>query len=415
MVACGSSTSDEDTPSSSQLAALTEHFATVPATPPPSPSNAVADDAAAAILGQKLFFESRYSENGQVACATCHNPDSGFQDDRNNTALGLDFTGRHPPTILNAALLIEEGTDTNWMLWDGRKDSLWSQALGPPEDGKEMGGSRVGIVYMMYDLYKDEYEAIFGALPNLRDDAGEALFPMKGKPGMPEWEGLSSSEKTSFNRAYSNFGKAIAAYERLLIDRGSPFDDWYTETVVDSSGTSTAISAAARRGLMLFMGKAACTECHNGPALSDGSFHNTGVPQEGPHLPTSDDGRASGVDKAIGDEFNCAGDYSDHSDKSKCGVGMAGLERPVGAFKTPSLRNVAITAPYMHTGTLDTLQAVVEFYDDGGADSGFSGDKDEVLKPLNLTDGEQRDLVAFLESLTSTPYPAKLLKKPTLP
>ena len=407
---------EEEDPVAAEIALLKQDFPPMADRPPADPTNGVADDAAAARLGQKLFFEQRYSENGQVSCATCHNPGTAYQDDRNNTALGLDFTGRHTPTVLNAAHVVDPETDTNWMFWDGRKDSMWSQALGPPEDAKEMGGSRMGIAFMLYDLYKEEYEAVFGAMPTLRDEDGTALFATEGKPGTDAWDALSAEDQNAFSRVYSNFGKAIAAYERLVVSGNSAYDKWYAEVVDGGAADSSHLSASARRGLSLFIGKAACGTCHNGAAFSDGGFHNTGVEQSGPHLPAEDYGRADGMASMVADEFNCAGEFSDHPNKERCAAAHAeDLEARQGAFKTPPLRNVALSAPYMHTGTLETLAEVVEFYDDGGSDSGFSGEKDEEIVPLNLSESEQADLVAFLESLTGEDVPAELTTEPELP
>ena len=395
---------------------LENKFGVLADSAPAEPSNAVADNAKAAVLGQKLFFEERYSENSQVSCATCHNPETGFQDDRANTALGLDFTGRHTPTVLNVALGREEDTDTSWQFWDGRKDSLWSQAMGPPESSVEMGGSRVGIAYMLYDLYREEYEDVFDAMPALRDDNDEPLYPTSGMPGDANWDALSAADQDMFNRIYSNFGKAIAAYERKIIRGSSDFDRFYTEVIIDGESDSDALTASAKRGLKLFIGKAGCGECHNGASFSDWGFDNTGVAQEGPHLPDVDEGRLAGVDGVVGDIFNCAGDYSDHPSKTSCGVnGLKAKSVDEGAFKTPSLRNLTETAPYMHTGTFETLEDVVAFYNDGGHESGFSGTKAEEIVPLNLTDQEQADIVAFLESLTGEELPAELMQAPTLP
>ena len=247
--------SDESLFTAAELGVLKTKFAVLPSAPPPEPSNAVADAPDAVALGHKLYHEARYSENGQVSCATCHNPTTGFQDDRNNTALGLDFTGRHTPTVLNAAFLVDSESTTNWMFWDGRKDSMWSQAMGPPESAVEMGGNRVRIAYMLFDHYRAEYEAIFGPMPELRSEDGtQARYPVNGMPGTPDWDGLSTDEQDMFNRIYSNFGKAISAFERKIFRGNSKFDQFYTQAVASGSGVSTALTPCSAQAATTLAG-----------------------------------------------------------------------------------------------------------------------------------------------------------------
>jgi len=380
---------------------------------PPEPSNAFADDPAAAALGQAYFFDARYSSNGAISCATCHDPAVGYQDARAATSLGLAYTGRHAPTCLNAAVSRDD-SDTNWQFWDGRSDSLWSQALGPPESDVEMGGSRTGVVYLIYDHYREPHEAIFGPLPELRDAAGEPRFPLSAKPGTPQWESMTDEARDEIDRVYVQFGKAIDAYERLLIRGNAPFDQWFDELVVHEE-RSEALTPSALRGLRLFIGKANCIACHRGPNFTDQRFHNLGVRQEGPYVASRDAGRSEGIAAAAQGEFSCASKWSDHPNKSACAVAsLANDAADLGAFKTPSLRNVADTPPYMHTGHLATLEDVVRFYDAGGDSDGFVGTRDSQIRPLNLTEREIGDLVDFLESLSGDDLPHHLTRTPSL-
>jgi len=387
----------------------------------PDPTNAVADDPGAAALGQQLFFDARFSgplavgsdgvngatgprgASGTVSCSSCHNPSQGGADVRSrpaNTSLGSSWTGRNAPSVYNAA-------SSRWQFWDGRRDSLWAQALGPVESPAEHNFSRLEVAHLIQQVYRTPYEAVFGAMPDLSDGQ---RFPPAGKPGTAAWALMTAQDQDVVNRIFSNFGKSIAAYERLLVDRESAFDRYMT-------GDPAALSPAAVRGARLFVGRAACNECHSGPNFTDDAFHNTGVPQVGPTVPLSDDGRMNGIAGVLADPFNGAGAYSDSPNGSQL-QGLptgAALERMRGAFKTPGLRGVARTAPYMHTGSLPTLRDVVAFYRDGGGDSGFSGVKDPAMQPLRLSDQDVDDLVAFLESLAGEPLPQTLVSAPVLP
>lgn len=381
--------------------------------PPPNPSNRYADDARAAALGQKFFFDTRFSgplavasdlgpvgTPGKVACASCHDPARGGADSRSrpgNTSLGAGFTGRNAPTVVNCVY-------SRWMFWDGRRDTPWSQALGPVESPVEHNFTRLEVAHLIRSIpgYEAEYEAVFGTIP-----AELETLPPRGKPGDPAFDALTSAQKDLVNRLYANFGKAIEAYERKLLEKDSAFDRFL-------AGDAAALSPAAKRGAKLFIGKAACAECHSGGTFSDGEFHNTGIRQEGPNVPADDRGRAQGIAQVLANEFNAAGPYSDQAVDGHL-AGLTATAADEGAFKTPTLRGVAKTAPYMHTGSLKTLRDVVLFYRDGGHDSGFAGEKDEAMAPLNLSDAEVDDLVAFLESLDGAPLPAEWVSRPELP
>jgi cytochrome c peroxidase len=290
------------------------------------------------------------------------------------------------------------------MFWDGRKDSMWSQALGPPEGPVEMNSSRLTVVHFIAAHYRAPYEKVFGPLPDLSD---ATRFPASGRPGQPSFDGMAPADQMIVNRIYSNFGKAIAAYERRLVDRDSAFDRFM-------HGDESAISAAAIRGAKLFVGRAACNECHSGPALSDGKFHNHGVPQVGPTVPAIDRGRADGIPQVVSDAFNGAGVFSDAPSGARL-VGLSVQPSDLGAFKTPTLRNLTRTAPYMHTGQLATLWDVVAWYRSAAGSDGFVGMRDPAVQPLRLSDGDLLDLVEFLTTLDGAPLPAALVTAPALP
>jgi cytochrome c peroxidase len=396
-----------------ELTTMRAGFVPVPAAAPVDPTNQYAERPAAIAFGHKLFFDPRYSATGTVSCATCHDPATGFQDARSNTSMGVaGMTGRHAPSVYSVAYGTD-ATGTNWNFWDGRKDSQWAQALGPPENAVEMGGTRTKIAYLIYDHYRSEYEATFGAMPALRDGNGVAAFSVDAMPGTAAWDAMAGGDQTAITRIYVNFGKSIAAYERQIVARDGRFDQFVDE-IQDGAADSDALTAQEKAGLKVFVGKGACLDCHHGPTLSDWKFHCIGVSELGPNLPTEDAGRSPAIAKVIGDEFNCASPWSDMTNKAACAVNtLAGKVADFGSFRTPGLRNLTQTAPYMHTGTIATLEAVVEHYDAGSAPSGYVGIAE--TSSLDLTTAEKAALVDFMRGLDGEPLPAALVTAPTLP
>ncbi len=362
------------------------------------PSNAYSTDAKAALLGQKFYHDPRYSSTGDVSCATCHMPENGFQDSRDATSKGVDgFTGRRAQSHINA-FIGPDGTNANFWFWDGRKDSQWSQALGPPESSVEMGSTRTKVAMLIFTSYRDEYESVFGPMVNLMP-GGNAIAPETAMPGTAEWDALNSDDQRKISSVFANFGKAIDAYERLLISTGSRFDGFLSD-VEEGNFESEALSLEERWGLQLFIGKGRCITCHNGPALSNNEFRNIGVRQMGPTVPDMDTGREGGIPGVLADEFNCQGEFSDHPDKDSCMiVGLKMKSEDRGSFKVPPLRDIATRTPYMHTGVYSSLLDVIKHYDRGGDADGFVGLRDTAISPLDLTSGERHALVAFLESL----------------
>jgi cytochrome c peroxidase len=371
---------------------------------PPDPSNKVADDPRAVALGQKLFFDTRLSSNGQVACASCHLPAQQFQDSRP--------LGQGVGTITRRTMPIAGTAYSPWLFWDGRKDSLWAQALGPLESPVEHGGSRGQYAHLIAQAYRAEYEALFGTLPDLSDGGRfpAAAGPVDDPAARAAWEGMAPEDREVITRIYANMGKAIAAYERKIMPGPSRFDR-YVEALLnsDNAGMRAALTTDEVAGLRLFVGKAQCINCHNGPLLTNNDFHNTGVPAA-PGLP-EDTGRALGVRQALADEFNCLSPYSDAAEED-CGelrfakTDDHALERQ---FKPPSLRDVAERAPYMHAGQYATLREVLDHYNNApDAPHGHS-----ELQPLGLSEQELAQLEAFLLSLSGPlATPQELLDPP---
>jgi cytochrome c peroxidase len=341
------------------------------------PSNAVADDPRAAAFGHALFFDTRLSLNGGISCATCHQPLRHFTDGlAKGQALGS--SRRNTPSIIGTAY-------SPWLYWDGRRDSQWSQALSPLEDENEHGFDRQQVLRVIADDpdYAARYQALFGDLPDPQRQA-------------------------AINEAFANIGKVFAAYERLLLPGPSAFDA-YVDAVVggDTERQAELFDDDEVVGLQLFIGKAACTQCHNGPLLTNNEFHNTGVIAAAGELP--DKGRVVGAREVADGNFNCAGPFgaAAKSDCAELEFMRTGPEL-IGAFRTPSLRNVAETAPYMHKGQLSTLAEVLEHYNTAPPAMICHNE----AKPLQLRAGELRQLEAFLLTLSAPPAVEELWLHP---
>jgi cytochrome c peroxidase len=267
-------------------------------------------------LGRRLFFDARLSGNQSMTCATCHDPAKDFSDNR---ARPMGSHGsqlpRHTPSLLNAGY-------NSYQFWDGRVSSLEQQAIEPLTSAKEMSMTDEGV--LISRLEKDKYYS-----PMFRE-----VF--RDGPSL------------------SNVAKALAAFERTIVGHGSRFDRY-------ANGDKAALTAAEKNGLVLFIGKAHCARCHDGPNFTDNNFHNIGID-------TGDDGRFL----------------------------VTRLKEDRGAFKTPSLRNIAAHAPYMHDGSIPTLDAVIDYYDRGGNPS--KGKSPFIFK-TGLSNDEKRDLLEFLQTL----------------
>jgi len=331
--------------------------------PPPDPTNRWADDARAAALGRKLFFDERLSGNGRVACATCHVPGREFQDGL-PLGKGMGATTRRTMPIAGAAY-------SPFLFWDGRKDSLWAQALGPLESPVEHGGSREQYVRIVAEHYRGEYEHVFGPLPD-------------------------TGKRESATRVFVNIGKSIEAYERTLRFGPARFDRFVSEWRKAGVMPTAILDEDEIAGLKLFLGKGGCAECHSGPLMTNNEFHNTGVPARAA-LP-ADRGRAVGRTAVKSDEFNCLSRWSD-APRWLC-WSLYLLPDPSAEteqrFKVPTLRNVAERAPYMHAGQFSTLAQVLEHYNRAPAASAGHSE----LKPLHLTPTEIGQLEAFLRTLS---------------
>ena len=278
------------------------------------PTNKYADNPAAAKFGQKLFFDTRFSANGKVACASCHVPEKYFTDGLAKSK-GVGEASRSAPSILGIAY-------SPWFFWDGRSDSLWSQALAPLESAVEHGGDRSQYVRIIYndDSYKKAYESLFGELPDISDSRSFPLTagPVADQASNERWQGMSEKDRRAITRVFVNIGKAIAAYERLLMPTASRFDQYVEALLNSESAGGNILTNDEVAGLKLFIGKAMCITCHQGPLFTNNSFHNVGTPDPATikpkylppilHVlkdkPALDEGRYKGIRQVLQSEFN---------------------------------------------------------------------------------------------------------------
>ena len=339
---------------------------------PPDPTNAVADDPRAVEFGRKLFFDTRFSANGAISCATCHQPERRFTDGLTR-GVAIGVSKRNTPSIVGAAY-------SPWLYWDGRRDSLWAQALTPLEDPNEHGSNRLIIIAIIVDdrEYWRMYKTLFG-------------------------------EASGVDTMFSNIGKALAAFERTIMPTPSRFDAYVSSVVAgDEARQAELFTEDEIRGLRLFIGEANCTQCHNGPLFTNNEFHNTGLISLEGEVP--DKGRVSGVREVFDDPFNCMGAHSDDSRRycPELEFARTGSEL-IGAFRTPSLRNLQDTAPYGHQGQVATLAEMLAHYNE--APDAMIGHNE--AKPLNLSRRQLEYLEAFLNTLAA-PLPSAVMASGSL-
>ncbi|HMF42040.1 MAG TPA: cytochrome c peroxidase [Polyangia bacterium] len=474
------------------------------------PSNAFLANPATVELGRMFYFDPRFSGPATlndsigrpvpyaraakgtaigIACADCHNParaGGDFTSQPNTVSIGAGWYDVNGQQTVNAAFFADingpfRGGKSR-LYWNGRTETLWAQAAQVNESSFSMNGDRNNTFWVILEdsRYLPMYNDIFLQGQTRLDPANYSgsVMPRHARPDSfnatlnDAWLCMSGPDRELVTRTQINFGKAIEAYERTLFGGNSAFDRFVKE------GTgSDAISPAAKRGARLFVGKASCIDCHNGYLLSDGDFHDIGVPQTGDHVPTVGDcphGSArcdctpgaetstcapagawagwkklveGGVEKVEASRFATTS-FTRNSEWSDSKPDVASTycvqtdPSYKGAWRTPSLRDVANTAPYMHDGYYKTLEDVVWHYNNGGTvsgsdpfappyvapsdadvDAGGGGGVDAgppdggiqecpqtgrprgravQIKPLGLTNDEVSDLVEFLKTLTST-------------
>ena len=313
-------------------------------------------------LGRKLYFDTRLSKDGTLACATCHDVSRGFTDHRSvSEGIGDHLGKRSAPTTMNAAMLQTQ-------FWDGRAASLEDQAKLPILNPIEMGHPDAGSAMASVNTdpaYRAMFQKAYGRAPN-----------------------------------YDDLGRAIASFERTLIFLDAPFDRF-------AAGDLKAMSPAAQRGLDLFNGKARCVSCHminsSNPLGTDNLFHNIGVSARTKNFEALA-GQALGV-LSKNDDPKALDKLAIETDMSELGRFLVTRNRgDIGAFKTEQVRNVGITGPYMHDGSLKTLWDVLDHYNKGGETNTYL---DGGIEPLNLSENEIDDVVAFMFALTDVRFAAQ--------
>ncbi len=349
------------------------------AAPPPLglPPVPVPDDnpmtAEKVALGEQLYNDKRFSSTGDIACATCHEPTTGFTDSPRVTSAGIEGkTGtRNSPTVINAAYATS-------MFWDGRSPSLEDQALHPFINPVEMGlADHQPIVDVVRKdaKYKKQFKKVFGVKPD--------------------------------QITIDHVTRAIAAFERTVVAGDSPFDRWFY------GGDADAMTEQQIQGYELFINEARCVSCHvieqTQAIFTDNRFHNIGVGVNR----IQDDIPELAPKFLAGDLTTDEVDVEVLTDPRSSELGRFAVTTSfdgIGAFKTPTLRNVAVTAPYMHDGSIKTLREVVTHYNNGGVTNEGDPVNDFLsggIRPLDLTDEEIDAVVAFMEALTSPEFAAQ--------
>lgn len=349
-------------------------------------SNRYQNHPQAIALGAKLFFDARLSDSGTISCAVCHQPNREFSDGL-RVASGLEKGKRNTPSLLGVS-------HQKWFFWDGRKDSVWAQALEPLEDKTEHNLSRTRLLKIVFDdpKYHALYRDVFTEVPDSEEISAwpSDASPKRSLDDLKAWKALSIERRKRINRTFSNIGKAIAAYEATLKYKVSRFDRYLDDLKADKA--SQQLTESEISGLKLFIGKASCTNCHSSSLLSNQHFQNIGTGVRG-----KDMGRSRLAETQAWDVFNCLGDFSD-APKSYCkDLTYMNKDRHAlsGSFKVPSLRNVAKTAPYMHDGRFNALEQVIDFY----VNAPSKRKSGNHLPPINLDHHEKRQLAEFLKTL----------------
>ncbi|MCX8005190.1 MAG: hypothetical protein N2688_09575 [Burkholderiaceae bacterium] len=328
-------------------------------------SNRASGHPAAIALGQRLFFDPRLSRDGTIACAGCHDPRKAFADGRPRPAAAVALP-RNTLALANLGL-------QRWFGWSGASDSLWMASLRPLLDPAEMGSDPERL----------------GAL--LREDRalGCLYAHAFGRPPPTDAEAL-----------LVDVAKALAAFQETLVTGRTPFDVFRDALAQGDLAAQAQYPAAAQRGLKLFVGRGNCFVCHAGPNFSNGEFHDVGVPfflRPG----VVDPGRYEGIQRVVASRYSQLGPFNDDPAQARGEATRHVLLAPRnwGEFRTPSLRNVAVSGPYMHDGSLATLRDVLRHYSELNEER-LHADGERILRRLDLTAAEIDDLLAFLHTLT---------------
>jgi cytochrome c peroxidase len=340
---------------------------------------ALTGDARAVAVGKALFFDPALSPQG-VACGSCHQREHGLASADPTAAQGVGAASRNVPGLGYAAYLRSQ-------FWDGRADSLQMQAAMPFENPAEMAASRAFVLRAVSQRYADDYTALFGPLPAGISDTRR--FPDDAKPSTASWTAMAEPDRAALTSAFGNVALALVAFERALPRAPTRFDAYL-------DGELSALSEREKDGLAAFV-RAGCVQCHHGPTLSDGAFHNLRS-ATGRHDLSPDAGRAEGVRLLVAAER--------FGEPVPDDAPRAPTPAMLGAFRTPPLRDVASTSPYGHGGGYASLRHVLELHRRGGEPDTSRlavGRAERWLAPFD--EAERDALVAFLSVLGATPVP----------
>jgi cytochrome c peroxidase len=337
-----------------------------PPRPAPDRSNRTEGRAAAIALGRELFSDRRLSVDGTQSCASCHVPARAFQDGQ-RVAQGRGDGIRNTPSLLNVA-------SQRWYGWDGAHDSLWAASLAPLLAPEEMGHDAPSLAATVRaeSSWRVRWPRAFArAMP--RDDTQLAV----------------------------DVAKLLAAYQATLVSPRTPFDDFRDALLRGDRAAAARYPLAAQRGLRLFVGEARCHVCHAGPTFSNGEFADIGRPFF--VAGGVDPGRHGGLQKLLASPMNRLGPFNDAGRADPRAVTtrhVVVLHRHFGEFRVPGLRDLPATAPYMHDGSLATIEAVVRHYSELDEDR-LHADGERILRRLNLSPEQAADLATFLRMLGS--------------
>ncbi len=333
----------------------------------PDPSNRVSNDASAIALGAALFNDPLLSVDGAFACASCHDPEQAFTTTEAR-AFGRVLLDRNTPSLRNLAGL-------RWYGWGGKSDNLWAASLHPIIADEEMAHSKESLKAAISESpYINDFEKTFGEI-----------------------------QKQDPELVLVNTAKALSAFLETLITEPTQFDDFRDALERGDFAEAANYPEAAQRGLQLFLGRGNCVFCHNGPRFSNNEFHDAGVLYFLNEAEV-DEGRFGGLNILLSSEYTLDGDWSDDPDTQGAWA-VRGVRRnhsDFGVFRTPSLRGVAETAPYMHNGNFIDLDAVIRHYSEIDMER-LHADGEAILAKLSLSEQEIADLVSFLVTLSSKP------------
>jgi cytochrome c peroxidase len=341
-----------------------------PPAPPLDPTNRVSGNQEAIALGHHLFNDARLSADARFSCATCHVAGRDWTDGRAR-GFGIVELDRRTPSLWNVGY-------QHWFGWDGAADSLWMQSLRPILEPREMGNSAAAAARLVrHDAaLACGYERVFGEAPGGDDE-----------------------------KVLVDIAKALAAFQATLVTPRTSFDAFRDALVAGDLPGAASFPQDAQRGLKLFIGRAGCNNCHLGPLFSSGEFGDVGIPF---FLKTGevDSGRFGGIGRLRQSPFNRLGKYNDDGSPASA-LRTRHVERQhrnYGEFRVPGLRQIGRDGPYMHDGSIATLEEVVKHYSEVSPDR-LHSDGLPLVRPLGLSPAQSADLVAFLRTLDSEPSP----------